>query len=195
MDSPSGGWHLRMLAEFEESGSPSVISVKLVRCHESSKRRIKMQIPRENLTGKTFDKCKVVRFLWKNKQRNYYLCQCLKCGDISKKIDFNIKKGQGCRYCDHVDGKGCIPEDLTGKTYGNIKILDQFKETISSRRKGVVYWRCQCQICGDISIKCSGGIKKEQGCRYCNYKTRYGKDLTISLRKETHEERVKRQIR
>ena len=75
------------------------------------------------------------------------------CG-CKKNIQFkdNVKKWNDKKKNENIF---CIKNDLTGKVFGNVKVLglDIEKTKQAREEKGKLakaYWKCQCQLCGNI---------------------------------------------
>ena len=135
----------------------------------------------ENLVGKKFSRLLVIK---EAPRKNNLICwECLcNCGKIviTAGSYLKSKKVQSCG-CLSDEKKRVLKNDLTGKTYGSLKILER-----DTSRKGV-YWRCLC-VCGkEISVESGSLIKGRQiscGCvgeenriKAC---TKHGKSVTVN---------------
>lgn len=111
-----------------------------------------------DLTGQRFGKLTVIKFVGRNKYGNsLWECRC-DCGGIKTANASNLR--DGCtKSC------GCIrkPEDLTGKRFGKLAVI----ELGNSDKWGNRQWRCLCD-CGNEKMistySLTKGIAKSCGC-------------------------------
>lgn len=66
-----------------------------------------------------------------------------------------------------------VREDLTGKTFGNLIVLEQVEDLICENGKHRPQWKCKCKICGNDNVIVKGrglisGTTKQ--CKNCNGK-------------------------
>ncbi len=95
--------------------------------------------PRIDLTGQTFGKWEVLRYLPDRKPGTYYDCQCL-CGRVKEINGQRLRKGLDppCE-CDPT-------KDLIGNNYGLLVVIAKDK-----KENGLQYWLCRCQ-CGAMTV-------------------------------------------
>lgn len=109
-----------------------------------------------DLTGKNIGQFTVIKYLGKS----LWECRC-SCGNISKVKTFNLtqalesNKDYKCASCSYKDKL----DDITGKTYGYIKVLQYI---------GNGYYRCLCTGCNKEKIiqgkSLKSGATKSCGC-------------------------------
>lgn len=112
---------------------------------------------RENLKGQEYNNIKILYPCGYNiDHRVMYVCKCF-CGNYFISSGKNIKKGntQSCdclRSQRVVDSNVSRSEDIIGKTFGKLKVLEfvDFRKKRSGKRSGV--YKCECQ-CGRICYK------------------------------------------
>ena len=99
----------------------------------------------KDLTGQTFGKLTVIKRVEDQKAgRPTWLCQC-ECGNLTTVSSTRLMRPNGTRSC------GCLKHqrspsliDLTGQTFGRLKVLRRDETAPGSRIK----WICQCK-CGN----------------------------------------------
>lgn len=95
----------------------------------------------------------------KNHHR-YWKCQCI-CGKICY-IDSGKLRMGNCKSC------GCMrsnKNNLAGKTFGRLTVIDQNKEQTlkhSFKNNGDrrIYWNCKCNFCGTNTVRSSQSLLK-----------------------------------
>lgn len=99
---------------------------------------------REDLTGKTFNKLKVLKEVGKDNRGYLWECEC-ECGNttIASTTDLkrNWKKSCGCQQLMVLNKK-----QYEGQTFGLLTVLRELPERQNQR----VMWECQCK-CGKIT--------------------------------------------
>lgn len=148
---------------------------------------------REDITGRTYNRLTVIKFAYIKNKAAYWECEC-SCGNTkivnSNALKRNLTKSCGCLYY----GEGRIPrEDLSGKIFGDLKVLNFSHKTNGQNS----YWHCQCS-CGQIIIRTRSYLLKSKSlkCDKCYQKlpkTYKGKNITglrsgklIALHKDGH---------
>lgn len=97
---------------------------------------------------------------------NIYKCQCQKCGNIEY-IASNVLRSRK-KHCSNCYQKHTTLIDLTGETFGWLKVLerDLSKDHIGKGKDS--YWICECQNCGTIlsirGFSLRNGLTKSCGC-------------------------------
>ena len=99
--------------------------------------------------GKTINYLKIIEVneeLTKEKGVTYFRCECLNCGNTNYSIsisNINKVKSCGCLHTQHfIQGHY---EDLAGKIFQNLKVLEIDKE--KSLKENKIYWKCLCLKC------------------------------------------------
>ena len=93
-----------------------------------------------DLTGQRFGRLIVIEY---NKQTKKWKCQC-DCGNIKEVQSANLRRG-ATQSCGCLQ-KEKITNNLIGKTFGYLTVIEDSKERDSKRR---ILWNCKCQ-CGNI---------------------------------------------
>lgn len=98
----------------------------------------------ENLCGQRFGEWEVLQRAENRKSRVMWMCRC-SCGTIKTIAARDLKAGKthSCRNPIHTNLYN--RRDLTGQTFGNLKILYPTKQR---NYKGSVIWHCYCEKCG-----------------------------------------------
>lgn len=115
---------------------------------------------KNNLTGTTFNKLKVISY----EGNSYWKCQC-ECGNLTTVRTSSLKNGKtkscGCLRGQNTKGnirKSAPKEDLTGKRFYRLTVLKYIKGG---------FWECQCD-CGKITQvdtrNLNSGHTKSCGC-------------------------------
>ena len=118
----------------------------------------------KDLTGQTFGKLTVIKRVEDQKAgRPTWLCQC-ECGSLTPVSSPRLMRPNGTRSC------GCLKHqrspsliDLTGQTFGRLKVLRRDETAPGSRIK----WICQCKCGNTVSVLSSSlrnGKTKSCGC-------------------------------
>ena len=118
----------------------------------------------KDLTGQTFGKLTVIKRVEDQKAgRPTWLCQC-ECGNLTTVSSTRLMRPNGTRSC------GCLKHqrspsliDLTGQTFGRLKVLRRDETAPGSRIK----WICQCKCGNTVSVLSSSlrnGKTKSCGC-------------------------------
>ena len=118
----------------------------------------------------------------------YYILECQRCGkQFTVSSSEVIKNANGCSECrakDHEENlRKEYDEKYSGKTYGNLKILNYTGERNS---QNAILALCECQLCGRITkipyTKITSGQSKK--CRFCNAAQLYaGREIGTALSK------------
>lgn len=99
----------------------------------------------------------------KKKSETYWKVQC-SCGNIFTKSRTVLKNGKWLA-CSNCNTKNKI-NDLTGKKFGKLLVLERdFNKNKETGRKDV-YWRCQCE-CGNIISVMGWQLQKQKSCGKC----------------------------
>lgn len=111
-------------------------------------------MPKIDLTGKKYEYYTVIdRNEERTKQngRNvFWNCKC-HCGNlfVATTTDINRQKTKSCGCMAHyLTGKAHF-QDITGETFGELKVLERDYEKAQTSKKPVTYWKCKCS-CGNI---------------------------------------------
>lgn len=130
-----------------------------------------------DLTGQRFGRY-VVQFRDKEKESEvasrlgkcnstYWRCIC-DCGNVVSVCTSNLRSGKasGCVKCMKHDAPQNFI-DLTGKTFGRLKVISRAEIPITVKSRWGTYWNCLCE-CGNIVVVQSGklisGHTKSCGC-------------------------------
>lgn len=114
-----------------------------------------------NLTGKQYGNMKVLEDTGKSE----VICLCLLCGkkkEVKRVSLKNYKKrngGCGCKKADQARTnaeKTAEKYDLTGKTLGNVKVIERTEQKKGNER----VYKCQCIRCGNTFFTSSGNLRK-----------------------------------
>lgn len=116
-------------------------------------------MPLKDLTGKKFNRLTVLeRDMSKDSKHVYWLCRC-DCGKILSVRGNNLTGGTtkscGCLNLEKIHMKRRNSEDITGKTFNNLKVI----RYVDSNQNGTL-WEVQCLLCGKIKILPAAWIKK-----------------------------------
>lgn len=115
---------------------------------------------RECWEGHKFGDLTVIKEITSNKRRRM-LCQC-SCGQQKEVYLLHLTSGR-------IKSCGChrkvAYEDLTGKTFGYLRVLS---ENFEKKRPKTHFWNCECLLCGGTTIAASNKLKsgatKSCGC-------------------------------
>ena len=135
----------------------------------------------KDLTGQTFGKLTVIKRVEDQKAgRPMWLCQCA-CGNLTTVSSTRLMRPNGTRSC------GCLKHqpspsliDLTGQTFGRLKVLRRDETAPGNRIK----WICQCKCGNTVSVLSSSlrnGKTKSCGCSQSPVKYDLVRNLGISL--------------
>jgi len=173
--------NLKMLGDYKNQATP--IKVKCNECEDEinawmtsllrgRKPRCSCSRPYE-----TFNKKKIDKFLSQKNLRPIeeypgatskpWRMLCLNCNNEIAPALANLKKGQGCRYCNYASrsnyNKNEIDKFLSQK---NLRPIEEYPGATSKP------WRMLCLNCGNKITPTLENLKKGQGCRYCNVSTK-----------------------
>ena len=105
--------------------------------------RHKPTTPAADLTGRKFGILKVLyRDTNSNSGKVRWVCQC-KCGNIVSVLADSLRNGN-THSCGCLKHK--IQHDLTGQTFGYLKVIAPVKNPRSSSNE--TRWQCHCENCG-----------------------------------------------
>lgn len=111
-------------------------------------------MPKIDLTGKEYEYYKVIdrneERTKQNKKNVFWNCKC-HCGNmfVATTTDINRQKTKSCGCMAHyLTGKAHF-QDITGETFGELKVLERDYERSQTSKKPVTYWKCKCS-CGNI---------------------------------------------
>ena len=102
--------------------------------------------PAMNLSGKQFDKLRVLgRIITEDNRNSYWLCEC-ECGNKVILPGISLKSGRTLSC-------GCLNDqkrrerfiDKTGQKFGKLKVI----EKLDKKKHGKIVWKCECE-CGNI---------------------------------------------
>lgn len=118
----------------------------------------KIKIPSnfEDLTGRTFNKLKVIeRDLTKKPGTVYWICQC-ECKNIVSVQAGKLKSGhtKSCGCWQKEQAHNTHFKDLSGMYFGKLKVIDRVKD---KHDNGQTYWNCQCK-CGSKTVVTGGKL-------------------------------------
>lgn len=131
----------------------STASCGCLRREKTKKRNAEAAGKKFDLTGKRFAFLTAEKRLEERKKGScLWLCRC-DCGRYYKGKTHDLISGR-------VKSCGCIPsrvpEDLTGRRYGSLTVLELSGER---RKNGAVVWKCRCD-CGQETFVSSGNLKQ-----------------------------------
>lgn len=116
-----------------------------------------------DLTGQRFGKLVVIRKSEVRKNEKIcWVCDC-DCGNKNEiKIGQDLKRGhtKSCGHCNEKRVPGTTVIDLTGKIFGNLKVLSLLPERTENRQ---TLWQCECQQCKSIIVCREGDLKYYDG--------------------------------
>lgn len=114
---------------------------------------------RENIIGKRYGRWTVIEYIEDRNHKPYYLCKC-NCGterEICRDYLVNgTSQSCGCLQKEIVAKNNFI--DLTGQTFGKLKVLELHEE--KTEEKGMSIWKCLCE-CGNISFVRTADLKNK----------------------------------
>lgn len=127
-------------------------------------------MPVRDLTNQTFNNLKVIRraedFVSKSgKHEVMWECECLLCGDHIVTRGRNLTTG----HIKSCGKKHRRVEDLTGRTFGELKVLERAGSTKSSSGSNYTMWLCECS-CGRTVVVRSSSLKNghTSSCGICS---------------------------
>ncbi len=131
----------------------STASCGCLRREKTKKRNAEAAGKKFDLTGKRFAFLTAEKRLEERKKGScLWLCRC-DCGRYYKGKTHDLISGR-------VKSCGCIPsrvpEDLTGRRYGSLTVLELSGER---KKNGAVVWKCRCD-CGQETFVSSGNLKQ-----------------------------------
>jgi hypothetical protein len=137
--------------------------------------------PREDLTGQKFNHLIVVALFDKKDKDSRFLWECkCDCGsdEIILATSRDLKNGRK-KSCNCLKNKKIkLPIDLTGKTFGKLKVIEMDRGYQSEN--GQFKWRCECD-CGNITYVTTRNLKSETtqscGCIKYNPNSPYKTDI------------------
>lgn len=130
---------------------------------------------RIDLTGKVFADLTVIKQVEapnhvKDKKSKYWECKCI-CGNFTIVKTSNLNNGhcKRCWECAHYESNKTKRNDLTGKVYGEITVLEMIYPKRSDK-EGKTKCKCRCS-CGKEIIKNAYDLKKSNrpSCGCVNY--------------------------
>lgn len=134
-------------------------------CNRISKNEARIN-ERNKEVGNIYGKLEILEYEGTDSQtKPRYTCRCTKCNAIIHNLNlYQIKKNGKSRLCNcKIEGKF---EDLTGKTFGNIKVLELIGSDPIEHRK---VYKVQCTKCGKITEKNTNIIKRGKFDCNCKY--------------------------
>lgn len=110
-----------------------------------------------DIKGKQYGHLKVLYMVWSYNKRTEWLCKCLNCGNYVIVNSHNLRSG-------HTQSCGCLVsqnlrQDLTGKTFNNLKVISYDKSVNENP-----YWRVKCLKCGRKYSVDGYALKKQFSC-------------------------------
>lgn len=114
-----------------------------------------------NIKNQTYGNLKVLYLTGFRNKRAEWLCQCLACGSYVVINSHNIRSG-------HTKSCGCLisknlRQDLTGNTYGYLKVLKY-----DCSKDETPFWIVRCQNCGrTLSVRGDSLTRKKNPQRSC----------------------------
>ena len=138
-----------------------------------------------SLIGEVFGKLTVIEQAPSANGRRQWRCQC-ECGKITIASTTALRGGDtlscGClalkrkgNTTNHTNKGGRKPEDLTGKVFGNLTVL----EITPERKNNSVVWKCQCS-CGNITYATATSLKNK-GTQSCGCIHSFGEQHITAL--------------
>lgn len=115
----------------------------------------------KDIVGQRFEDVEVLAYQKSEKGRSFWICLCHKCGkECVRSRRFLVSRSKdhpdcGCTYAAIKEEK-C--RDLSGETFGRIKVLQQ-AENNGEKYKRTKLYLCQCLVCGKERIMPSTEIK------------------------------------
>ena len=107
----------------------------------------------EDLTGKRFGKLVVIRQAETKYSKIHWLCKC-DCGNETIVSTSGLKSGHTSSCgCYQYEGERSNFNDLTGKTFGKLKVISRAENS----KTGLVRYLCKCD-CGNETIVASGHL-------------------------------------
>lgn len=95
-----------------------------------------------------------------------YKCQCTHCGNIEE-VASNVLRSNR-KYCSNCHIRKTTLIDLTGKTYGYLKVLKRDTSPEHMGHENDSYWICKCLKCGSIKsirgVSLRNGLTQSCGC-------------------------------
>lgn len=133
----------------------------------------------KDISGQKFGKLTVVKMICQNESKqNIWECVC-ECGNIKTVYTKQLTSG-------HTRSCGCLQnaKDLTGKTFGRLKVIGRSEDKVDCKQRRYVSWECICE-CGNTVFVTTNCLKSgnTSSCG-CLLKDVAGKQtLTHGLRK------------
>lgn len=117
-------------------------------------RELLSQKSQDNLLNQNFGELKVIEQIRKNGLIRWK-CLC-SCGETCIKRGVELKSGEtlSCPKCAHINGAKKIQEDLVGKVFGKLKVIN----ATSRRSYRSQIWECLCE-CGNIKYVSGRDLK------------------------------------
>ncbi len=119
---------------------------------------------RIDITGMTFAKWEVLRYLPDRKPGSFYDCQCL-CGAVREINGIKLRQGMN-PPCE------CDPsKNLVGNQYGLLTVIAK-----DERENGQQFWLCRCR-CGTETVVSRDNLESgnSQSCNRYKHKKKYAK--------------------
>jgi hypothetical protein len=147
--------------------------------HSCSCGKVKRK-PKEDLIGQKFNHLSVVALSNKKDKESRFLWEC-KCDCGSDELVFATSKDLKCnrkKSCSCLKNKKMkLPIDLSGKTFGKLKVIEMDRDYQSE--DGQFRWKCECE-CGNVTYVTTRNLKsgsiKSCGCIKFNPNSRYKTD-------------------
>lgn len=129
----------------------------------------------KDLKGKTFNYLEVL-YIDDTKpngsgKHTYWICKCLKCGNTksirSSELIQGIAIDCGCE--NHKRMSDGIANDLFGKVFGHLHVLEKDWGNYKSGGGNHTRWLCKCDLCGRIESNSSAMLTTygKDRCKYC----------------------------
>lgn len=133
-----------------------------------------------DLTNQVFNNLRVIQRVddyisESGKHEVMWECECLLCGKHIVTRGRSLTSG----HIKSCGKKHRRVEDLTGKTFGRLKVIERDANTYSPKGVSYVMWKCECE-CGRQIIVRASALKSEHttSCKVCNRsKSNMGKGL------------------
>ena len=95
-----------------------------------------------------------------------YQCKCVHCGHIEN-VGSNVLRSKR-KFCSNCHIRKTTLIDMSGQTYGFLKVLERDLREDHLGHENDSYWYCQCLKCGSVKsirgISLRNGITKSCGC-------------------------------
>lgn len=116
------------------------------------------------------------RYSPKGKKQKMWVCRCV-CGKINEVFDGHLKSRKNISC-------GCMKKttliDLTGKTFGYLRVDSRAESKPKGNGKFQTMWNCTCLACGKKVVKSSYDAQHQGSCKCTNIK-RYQINRTIDF--------------